>query len=661
MEQAGKIPSIIPFSPMKSTQQWFEANAARHLHNAGASKSNSLFNSVWDNASDGLRLCDAQGLIIAVNRAFCKMFGKTEAEILGRPFADLYGAEVDTKSLNDEFRAMFLTEEIKPRFYRSYHLWSGKQVEAEVTSTYVTDDSNNKYMLTQFRDVTKERKSQRLLEDNEKRFHNLFTFSPLAMFQITTTGKIVNANKSFVRLMGFDSFYEILDVDVLHMAGAGNQEGQMLLQTLSERGYVVRLEIQLTRKNGRSISALLTARAVPDADGNVSEYEGVIEDITSRKHVERKLQEYVWALEKSKNDLSDLNAQKDKLFSILSHDLRSPFSSILGFCDILIKENKELSEEERTQFISYIQESAQDQLALVNNLLDWSRLESGRIKMETKALDLQDVADKCVRSLLGLARQKKVNLSSSLPAGTMMRGDQTLLSEVFGNLISNSLKFTPEGGSISIELIDQTENQWIVGVRDTGIGIPEEDIQKLFKVEEKYTRKGINGEKGTGLGLPVVYEIMQKHHGTIRVQSTIGTGTLFLLTFPKSCTYDSPTILIVDDEQGMRLVHSRYIERAMPKVKILYAMNGNEAYQITRESHPAMIVSDCDMPEVDGHDFVKKVREDPEIKDIPIVIITGQNSNSNREVLKSLGVNEILTKPVSPEKLEEVIKRYVSG
>ncbi len=657
-DKVNQKPNIIHLHS-NAAKNGYDANAARHLAENLLGSTDHLLYSVWNNAADGLRLCDEKGIIVAVNNTFCKMFELEEKEVLGHHFTDVYGNEVDKKALATEYDKIFTANEIRPRFYRRYHLLSGKYVESEVMSTFVFDNHGKKYMLTQFRDVTRERTAQRALEESEKRYRDLFMNSPMPMFQVTRDGKLLNANRAMIKLLGYSSFYELLEADESRLIYANPDERALVNQTLEERGYVIRAELQLKRKNGRILTVLETARAVRDEKGDIVEYEGIIEDITSRKHMEQKLQEYVWALEKSKKELSELNAQKDKIFSILSHDLRSPFSSILGFCDILIKEHDQLTDDEKVQFVQYIQEAANDQLALVNKLLEWSRLETGRIKMEKNDIDLYDIIDKSVHNMLGLAHQKGITLISTVQPNLIVRGDEQLLLQVFNNLIGNALKFTPKGGTVSIEFIEEQKNAWVVGVRDTGVGIPEGDLHKLFKIEEKYTRKGLNGEKGTGLGLPVVNEIMLKHNGSIKVQSKVGVGTVFILTFPKSCTYTATNVLIVDDEHGVRVLHSRYIERNAPSVNIIHASDGDEGYQLAKEYHPKLILSYCDMPMLDGHDLVKKLKEDPETRNIPIIIVTGHDSDSNCELLKSWGVNEILTKPVNPEKIETILHKYL--
>ena len=201
----------------------------------------------------------------------------------------------------------------------------------------------------------------------------------------------------------------------------------------------------------------------------------------------------------------------------------------------------------------------------------------------------------------------------------------------------------------------------MIGVRDTGVGIPQEDFHKLFKVEEKYTRKGLQGERGTGLGLPVVKEIIQNHYGDVEVKSSSDVGTLVLISLPKSRPLNGQSILIVEEENGMRTLHSRYIKRVLPDVSLLHATDGHEAFQLAHEFNPKVIITDNDMHELDSQGLVRDLKNDPSTQDIPIIIITGNDSNANRETLKRNGAVLVLNKPVTPEQLVEALGKIEIG
>jgi PAS domain S-box-containing protein len=657
MEFAAGSTNIIPFSPSAaiSARTPLKTKNQNSFGN-GPQNANKILSFIWESSNEGMRLTDESGIITSVNPSYCKLVGMTAEELIGKHFTCVYAEVENPEKMAHLYEIRFNELDAEPHHEKRFVLWTKQTLEVEISDSYVESDDGKMLMLSQFRDITAEKTTQTALAESESKYRGLFANSVMPMFQSSPDGKLLNANRAMLKLLGYSNFYDLADLDIARDTYANPEERKALTEMLQKKGYIVNTEISLKRKNGNIITVLENARTVTDEEGKVTSYEGVLEDITARKAMEKKLQEYVWALEKSKNALTDLNAQKDKLFSILSHDLRSPFSSILGFCDILLKENDQLTAEDRLQFVAYIQEAAQDQLSLVNKLLDWSRLESGHIRMEHVELDLNEIIRKNLNSLMGLALQKQVKLQTNLPPKVMVRGDKHMMSQVFGNLLGNSLKFTPPNGTVMVELVEEQSNHWIVGVRDTGIGIPEDDLYKLFKIEEKYTRKGLQGEKGTGLGLPVVHEIIQKHHGSISVKSTVGIGTLFLITLPKSKPAAGENILVVDDEHGIRLLHSRYIKRVLPNANVLHAADGAEALQLAREFNPQLIISDNDMPDLDGLELVRNLKADPATSDIPVMMVTGQDSDSNREALKQYGVTAILNKPVTPEQIAKVLR-----
>lgn len=662
METAASSINIIPFIPSTATAARSAISSNRHnFPNINLWNTPKIFSSIWENSNEGMRLTDSNGIIVAVNPAYCRLVGRTSEELTGHIFTSIYAEAENREKMLRTYESHFKKHEAEPQYERRLVLWTNHTINVEINDSYVETDDGRMLLLSRFRDITIEKLTQNALAESESKYRGLFANSVMPMFQSSAEGKLVNANRAMLKLLGNNNFYELADLDIARDVYSYSEERKLVIETLQKKGYVINAELKLKRKNGKILTVLENSRTLHDENGKIIGYEGVLEDITARKAMEKKLQEYVWALEKSKNALAELNAKKDKLFSILSHDLRSPFSSILGFCDRLLKENDQLTAEDRLQFVAYIQEGAQDQLALVNKLLDWSRLESGHARFEQTEIDLQDIVKKSVNSLLGLAHQKQVKLQTTLPANVAVRGDRHMLGQVFGNLIGNSLKFTPAGGTITVELIEEKSDKWVIGVRDTGIGIPEGDVHKLFKIEEKYTRKGIQGEKGTGLGLPVVHEIVLKHNGTIEVQGNPGTGTLFLVTLPKSRLDKNENVLVVDDENGMRMLHTRYIKRVLPDVNVLHATDGAGALQLAHEFNLKVIISDNDMPDINGEELVRNLKSDPLTANIPIIIITGQDSDANREALKQYGATEVLTKPIAPEQLAEILNNIEAG
>jgi len=213
--------------------------------------------------------------------------------------------------------------------------------------------------------------------------------------------------------------------------------------------------------------------------------------------------------------------------------LRAPFTSIIGFSEILLNE-KDLPELERQEYLSYIRDAAETQLELVNHLLDWSRLQSGRITLDLKRLNLKIIVSNAISQLTGIAIRKGITVNNLVPDNFSINADEKLILQVLTNLIGNSIKFTPTGKQIYVSADNYKTGFIEIIVKDEGTGIAEKDINKVFKIGEKFTINGTNGEKGSGLGLILVKEIIEKHGGNIWFYSKEGEGTDFHFTIPEA-------------------------------------------------------------------------------------------------------------------------------
>ncbi len=249
----------------------------------------------------------------------------------------------------------------------------------------------------------------------------------------------------------------------------------------------------------------------------------IVRDITAEKHSEE-------ALKQSEEELKRLNETKDRLFSIIGHDLKSPFNNILGFADMLNENYENLSAEKIKEYLSYIRISTGQAFALFENLLEWSRAQSSKIHPYPNPFDINKLIDKNLALLSAQARQKEINIVANLSNETILNADANMISTVLRNIISNAIKFTKLKGEILIEKIVE-RNKVTILIKDNGIGMPTEINDKLFKINENISRKGTSGEKGTGLGLLLCKDFMEKNNGEITYKSEEGVGTTFFLSF----------------------------------------------------------------------------------------------------------------------------------
>jgi len=286
--------------------------------------------------------------------------------------------------------------------------------------------------------------------------------------------------------------------------------------------YNIELEIHTPAGNLKIIEG--RGRPVYNTEGKVIKLVGTAMDITEKKMAQRKLEQYL-------EELKELNATKDRFFSIIAHDLKNPFGALKNLSDILYSMYNDFSEEERLEIISEMYKSSNKLYELLENLLTWSRSQRGTIQFNPEETNLKLITNNCVELLKESANNKSIKLQDEVSEELVVNCDVNMITTVVRNLITNAIKFTPENGEITV-FAEKTENEVIVAVRDTGIGISDEDKQILFRIDVHHTTIGTSQEKGTGLGLILCKEFVEKHGGKIWVESEIGKGSTFKFTIP---------------------------------------------------------------------------------------------------------------------------------
>ncbi|MCF8130740.1 MAG: response regulator, partial [Deltaproteobacteria bacterium] len=384
-------------------------------------------------------------------------------------------------------------------------------------------------------------------------------------------------------------------------------------------------------------------------------------------------------------DLTELNQMKGKLLAVCSHDLRSPLNGILGFADLLLE--KEYLEAEDKEGLTHIKTSGNLLLALVNDILDLSKARSEQVELELEPLSLSEVIRNSISSLKHIAVRKgqELHLEDHCPQAQIL-GNASGLGRVFNNLLSNAIKFTPEKGTIRVAIEPGPEGKVLAKVIDTGIGIKAEKIPYLFDPFTRTSQSGTGGEQGTGLGMSIVKEILEKHGVPIEVKSEAGKGTSFSLTFVLSgkIPAQSPDaaelpfltgplpvrekahlkILLAEDN----LVNRKLGEKMLAKEghQVTTAKDGEEAltlYTATPEAFD-LVFMDIQMPVMDGLEGAKAIREfeasnqekdgisdsPSAVKRVPIVAMTGNAMAGDREKCLAAGMDDHMIKPISQER-----------
>lgn len=346
---------------------------------------------------------------------------------------------------------------------------------------------------------------------------------------------------------------------------------------------------------------------------------------------------------------------RDNFLSVLSHDLRAPFSSILGFTEVLMSDPN-LSENDKNEYLNFIHDSASNQLQLINYLLDWSNMQIGRLNPSPQRVQAQSVVFNCISNLTGNAIRKNIEIKSIVPESIYIEADERLILQALTNLLSNAIKFSPEGKTVTITVDRFNQEMVEFVVIDEGIGIPESNQSKIFKFEKLFSTRGTKGEKGTGLGLSLVREIIERHGGQVWFYSKEGKGSEFHFTVPSA----ENSILLVENNKEDYFRFERMIKEQFPQFKVLGADNGFEAINYVLRQHPSVIISSHDLPLMNGVQFIKSIIRGDKRFNTPVIALV---NNYDEDVIKSyqeVGVKIILTKPVDPDKLTENISLCIN-
>ena len=284
-------------------------------------------------------------------------------------------------------------------------------------------------------------------------------------------------------------------------------------------------QYRLKNKNGNYRWYFDFTRVISNQEGVITDYHGYLFDNTAQKEAEE-------AHLRSEEELRKTNTMKDKFFSIISHDLRSPFQGLIGIANILV-EDEELTQQERKEFTQKLYEGLKTQFNFIDDLLTWNRIQRGAIEFNPTLNDLSRLIEETISLLRNSVENKNMSLIPDLPENLSFNFDWNMIATAMRNLISNAVKFTHKGGTVRVT-VRELPNSVLVSVEDTGIGISVVDLEKLWRVDTNHSSRGTEGEDGTGLGLILCKEFIEKHNGKISAESRIGKGSTFSFTLPKN-------------------------------------------------------------------------------------------------------------------------------
>ncbi|MGR3318659.1 MAG: protoglobin domain-containing protein [Candidatus Anammoxibacter sp.] len=391
------------------------------------------------------------------------------------------------------------------------------------------------------------------------------------------------------------------------------------------------------------------------------------------------LEEKIKVTEMQKRRIEKANKAKSEFLANMSHELRTPLNAIIGFADVLRDKICGDLNQEQLEFVMDIHSSGQHLLQMINDILDISKIETGKLELLYDEFVVPELIENIIATLKGLANKNNVNLTTSIADDVgLITADSVKFKQILYNLISNAIKFTPKDGSITILARSIKEEDLLLPdvnfiefcVKDTGIGIAPEDEEKVFaefmQIDSSYSKK----HEGTGLGLALTKRLVELHQGKIWFESILHKGTSFYFTIPTSSPSKSKTktqlsesakkktstttgnlvMVVEDDLQSSELIRI-YLHNA--GYRTITAFTGNEVMSTAKKFLPSAITLDLMLPEKDGWQILKELRKDQLTKNIPVVIVSVANE---REIGKELGASDFIRKPIDKHELIAILQ-----
>jgi len=621
-----------------------------------------------ENSPDALIAVARNGTILFWNAGAEAVYGYTKAEAIGCRLHDLVVPPDLIEESKEITRAaiesgLTVHETIRRRK-------DGSIIYVDITAKALRDYHNKlKFIALSQKDVT----HLKVLSHGkalETRYRGLLETVPDAIVMVNSSGRIVLINEQAETLFGYKK-EELLGSPIEILLPARFRAAHLAHRIRyfvepKARAMGAGLELYASRKDGTEFPVEISLSPLKTEEGVFAM--SVIRDISERKKLEEELRQKNNALEEQNRRVQTANRLKSEFLANMSHELRTPLNGIIGFAEIMHDGRVGPISDEHKEYLGDILTSAHHLLQLINDVLDLSKVEAGKLEFKPQAVNLQLVVEEVCEIVRTLAASKRIEMRSEIdPALSAIDADPRSLKQILYNYLSNALKFTPERGSVTIRGKAEDTERFRIEVEDNGIGISASDTDRLFVEFEQLDSSAGKKYSGTGLGLALTRKIVEAQNGTVGVDSTPGKGSIFYAVLPRAfraiggvleekqtvtAAAGAPTVLVVEDD-----AHDRaWIANALRKTGygVETVATGSEALIRCREQHFDAITLDIMLPDMSGRAVLEKLRERGLNQETPVVVVTVL---AQKGMVAGYQVVDILPKPVSEGEVVKALER----
>jgi len=637
-------------------------------------ESEARLRAIFNSAGLGIVLFTPDGRIVQVNRAFEIFLGYSAAELVGK-HNYFYTHPAEIENTGRRFVKLVAGQVGTYSVAKRYRRKTGEEVWGRLTMSVVMEkEGRAQLLLGMIEDITAQRRAEDALRASEERFRRTFEAAGIGMALMDGQGRLVEVNPAFARMHGY-SPDELIGRP--HTDFTPEEEHELAAENLAaltagDLTSMVR-EKRHKHRTGGTIWGRVTVSTMPGPDASSTYLLSMFEDITEQKAAEH-------ALVEAKESAERANRIKSEFLANVSHEIRTPMNSILGFTDLLGRTGLD---PKQSMFVRSVGEASSALMALINDVLDLSKLEAGRFKLAAQRIDPKAEAIAALDTIRGLPEAEGLALKTefgALPSEPIL-GDAKRVRQVLLNLLGNAAKFT-ETGSVVIGVRQTTRREQSIEVLfeviDTGLGLAPKSLEDLFTPFVQADGSISRRYGGTGLGLSISRNLVELMGGEIGVESKLGQGSRFWVTIPFALA-DAPTttvtppaasgveadepltarplyVLVAEDSEANRLLIVTFLEAAGHRVEI--AKDGTDACKKAAETRFDVILMDVQMPECDGLSATRIIRSgDGPCRDVPIVAVTAHAMVEDRIRCLEAGMNDYLTKPLGVEALLAMLSK----